>query len=81
MGRGSRRRRFPLKLTRIEDGKATVIAQVTSVEPRSLDDSLFTVPANYKMSSKPFLGLSDAASDVLARLPPDAPPTQGKKER
>jgi len=56
---------FPLKLTRVEHGKATVVAQVTSIEPRKLDDSLFVVPPDYKGGS----------------LGGAAPPIQGKKAR
>jgi hypothetical protein len=39
---------FPLKMERIENGQSKTIMEVTSVERKSLDDSLFTVPADYK---------------------------------
>jgi hypothetical protein len=39
---------FPLKMTVTEHGATSVSAEVTSVERKKLDDSLFTVPADYK---------------------------------
>ena len=39
---------FPLKITAIENGQSKTLMEVTSVERKSLDDSLFTVPADYK---------------------------------
>ena len=39
---------FPLKMTVTEGGKTNMSAQVTSVERKKLDDSLFAVPADYK---------------------------------
>jgi len=39
---------FPLKITVIENGQPRVIMEVTRIERKSLDDSLFTVPAGYK---------------------------------
>jgi len=39
---------FPLKITVIENGQPRVIMEVTRIERKSLDDSLFTVPADYK---------------------------------
>ena len=39
---------FPLKIAVIENGQPRVIMEVTRIERKSLDDSLFTVPADYK---------------------------------
>src|SRR5262245_48611794 len=39
---------FPLKITAIENGQSRTVMEVTSIERKSLDDSLFTVPADYK---------------------------------
>jgi hypothetical protein len=44
---------FPLKIANIENGQAKTIMEVTSVERKSLDDSLFTVPAGYKKTEIP----------------------------
>jgi hypothetical protein len=40
---------FPLKMAVIENGRSRVIMEVTRIERKSLDDSLFTVPADYQM--------------------------------
>jgi hypothetical protein len=39
---------FPLKLTTMEDGKVKMNMEATKIERKSLDDSLFTVPPDYK---------------------------------
>jgi hypothetical protein len=39
---------FPLKMARVENGQSKTMMEVTSIERKSLDDSLFTVPADYK---------------------------------
>jgi hypothetical protein len=39
---------FPLKITAVENGQSKTLMEVTSIERKSLDDSLFTVPADYK---------------------------------
>jgi hypothetical protein len=39
---------FPLKLTAMEDGKVKMNMEATKIERKSLDDSLFTVPPDYK---------------------------------
>jgi len=39
---------FPLKMANIENGQWKTMMEVTSIERKSLDDSLFTVPADYK---------------------------------
>jgi hypothetical protein len=39
---------FPLKMAVIENGQPRVIMEVTRIERKSLDDSLFTVPADYQ---------------------------------
>lgn len=46
---------FPLKMSRIENGQSKTIMEVTSVERKPLDDSLFTVPADYKKMEIPGL--------------------------
>ncbi len=46
---------FPLKIAQIENGQSKTIMEVTSVERKSLDDSLFTVPADYKKMEIPGL--------------------------
>lgn len=38
---------FPLKLATIENGQPRTIMEVTSVERKPLDDSLFAIPADY----------------------------------
>lgn len=44
---------FPLKLATIENGQARTIMEVTSVERKPLDDSLFSIPADYKKMEIP----------------------------
>lgn len=39
---------FPLKLTAMEDGKVKMNMEATKIERKSLDDSLFSIPADYK---------------------------------
>lgn len=39
---------FPLKMAFIENGQPRIIMEVTRIERKSLDDSLFTVPADYQ---------------------------------
>ncbi len=39
---------FPLKINEVENGQWKTVMEVTRVERKSLDDSLFTVPADYK---------------------------------
>jgi len=39
---------FPLKMASVENGQSKTLMEVTRVERKSLDDSLFTVPADYK---------------------------------
>jgi len=44
---------FPLKVSQIENGKPKPIMEVTSVEPKALDDSIFTIPADYRKIDAP----------------------------
>jgi len=44
---------FPLKLTAMEDGKVKMTMEATKVEKKGLDDSLFSVPPDYKEFSMP----------------------------
>lgn len=44
---------FPLKISQIENGQSKTVMEVTKVERKSLDDSLFTVPADYKKMEIP----------------------------
>jgi uncharacterized protein DUF4412 len=44
---------FPLKMTSVEFGQSKAVMEVTRVERKSLDDSLFTVPADYKKTEIP----------------------------
>jgi Domain of unknown function (DUF4412) len=46
---------FPLKLTTSEGGKVKMNMEATSVEKKPLDDSLFTVPSDYKELNVPSL--------------------------
>jgi hypothetical protein len=39
---------FPLKLTTMEDGKVKMTMEAARIERKSLDESLFTIPADYK---------------------------------
>ncbi len=44
---------FPLKISQIENGQTKTVMEVTSVERKPLDDSLFTVPPDYKKMEIP----------------------------
>ncbi len=44
---------FPLKLATIENGQPRTIMEVTSVERKPLDDSVFAIPADYKKMEIP----------------------------
>lgn len=44
---------FPLKVTTIEDGKVKMSMEATRIEKKSLDDSLFIIPTDYKELSMP----------------------------
>ena len=44
---------FPLKIAQIENGQSKTILEVTSVERKSLDDSIFNAPADYKKMEIP----------------------------
>ncbi len=44
---------FPLKLTTMQDGKVKMSMEATKVEKKSLDDSLFVIPTDYKEFSMP----------------------------
>jgi uncharacterized protein DUF4412 len=44
---------FPLKMSNIENGQPKTIMEVTGVERKSLDDSFFAVPADYKKTEIP----------------------------
>ena len=44
---------FPLKLTNIEDGKLLMSFEATKIEKKSLDDSLFVIPSDYKELTMP----------------------------
>lgn len=46
---------FPLKIAQIENGQPKTIMEVTSVERKSLDNALFTVPPDYKKMEIPGL--------------------------
>ena len=46
---------FPLKVAQIENGQSKTIMEVTSVERKSLDDSIFNVPVDYKKMEIPGL--------------------------
>jgi Domain of unknown function (DUF4412) len=39
---------FPLRITSMEDGKVKMNIEATRIEKKSLDDSLFTIPPDYK---------------------------------
>lgn len=47
---------FPLKMTSTENGKITMNMEATKIEKKSLDDSLFKVPPDYKEFSMGNLG-------------------------
>jgi hypothetical protein len=44
---------FPLKVSQIEDGQSKTIMEVTGIERKTLDDSLFTIPSGYKKMEIP----------------------------
>ena len=44
---------FPLKLTAMQDGKVKMSMEATRIEKKSLDDSLFVIPTDYKEFSMP----------------------------
>jgi hypothetical protein len=44
---------FPLKISQIENGQSKTVMEVTSVERKPLEDSLFTVPPDYKKMEIP----------------------------
>lgn len=44
---------FPLKMARIENGESKTIMEVTVVERKSLNDSLFTIPQDYTKKDIP----------------------------
>lgn len=44
---------FPLKISQIENGQSKTIMEVSSVERKPLDDSLFNVPPDYKKMEIP----------------------------
>lgn len=44
---------FPLKISQVENGQSKTVMEVTSVERKSLDDALFSVPADYKKMEIP----------------------------
>jgi hypothetical protein len=46
---------FPMKMERVEGGKRETMLQVTKVEPKPLDDSLFAPPPDYKEMKLPTL--------------------------
>ena len=44
---------FPLKMAQVENGQSKTIMEVTGIERKSLDDSLFAVPGDYKKTEIP----------------------------
>lgn len=46
---------FPLKIAEIENGRSKTIMEVTGVERKSLDESIFSVPADYKKMETPVI--------------------------
>lgn len=44
---------FPLKMSQVENGQSKTIMEVTNVERKSLDDSLFNVPSDFKKMEIP----------------------------
>jgi hypothetical protein len=44
---------FPLKITQIENGQPRTVMEVTGIERKTLDDSLFTIPPGYKKMEVP----------------------------
>ncbi|HKV40187.1 MAG TPA: DUF4412 domain-containing protein [Blastocatellia bacterium] len=48
---------FPLRVSTVENGETKTALEVTKVDRKTLDDSLFTVPAGYKELRAPTTGL------------------------
>lgn len=44
---------FPLKISQVENGRLKTVLEVTRVERKSLDDALFSVPADFKKMEIP----------------------------
>ncbi|HMV85866.1 MAG TPA: DUF4412 domain-containing protein [Blastocatellia bacterium] len=44
---------FPLKISQVENGQSKTVLEVIRVERKSLDDALFSVPADYKKMEIP----------------------------
>lgn len=44
---------FPMKMSQIENGQSKTILEVTKVERKSLEDSVFAIPADYKKMEIP----------------------------
>ncbi len=44
---------FPLKISQLENGQPKTVMEVTGIERKSLEDSLFTVPPDYKKMEIP----------------------------
>jgi len=44
---------FPLKISAVENGREKTVMEVIAIERKSLDDSLFQVPAGYKKVESP----------------------------
>jgi hypothetical protein len=44
---------FPLKMTSVENGQSKTFMEVTKIDRKSLEDALFTVPADYKKMEEP----------------------------
>jgi len=44
---------FPLKISRVENGQSKSIMEVTGIDRKKLDDSLFTVPPDFKKMEIP----------------------------
>jgi len=47
---------YPLRITEVSGGNRKVILEVTKIEPKTLDASLFQVPAGYQQMSMPGMG-------------------------
>jgi hypothetical protein len=47
---------FPLRVTEIKGDKRRVVLEATKVEPKSLDASLFEVPAGFTEMKMPGMG-------------------------
>jgi hypothetical protein len=44
---------FPLKMEKVEGDKRKLVMEVTKIEPQSLSDELFTVPADFQKMNMP----------------------------